>query len=124
MTLSHTVEMSLIHVQHHNTESCRHYGIFFFLEVFLLHFVLKIQTLAVLTVYKVQILWAFLWMSFCIYNTQSLSSVCNLRIKDIGEEFGFYQEGDFIIGGVFTIRAGTSNVKGTNSYVKEFYSEE
>ncbi|XP_018422360.1 PREDICTED: vomeronasal type-2 receptor 26-like [Nanorana parkeri] len=54
--------------------------------------------------------------------TNSSSSVCDLKIKAVDEEFGFHQEGDFIIGGVFTIRAGTTNLKGTNSYMKEFYS--
>ncbi|XP_040214403.1 vomeronasal type-2 receptor 26-like [Rana temporaria] len=45
---------------------------------------------------------------------------CLYRGMDVDEEFGFFQEGDFIIGGVFTIRAATTNFMGSKSYVKLF----
>ncbi|XP_077334757.1 taste receptor type 1 member 3-like isoform X1 [Lithobates pipiens] len=114
--------MSLTRMCHRSTEPCRHYGIFSITERVLLSIVMKIKAIAVCTLQKFRIAWIVLWMALCIYSTQSSSSPCNLMIKDVDEEFGFYQEGEFIIGGVFTIRAGTTNFKGAKSYMKDFFS--
>ncbi|XP_077334216.1 vomeronasal type-2 receptor 26-like [Lithobates pipiens] len=114
--------MSPIHVLHHSTEYYRFYGLFSLIEASLLSIIVKIKAIVEFPLHKVLLYWIVLWMVFCIQTSYSSSSVCDLRIKNVDEEFGFYQEGDFLIGGVFTIRAGTTNLRLTKSYTKPFYS--
>lgn len=115
--------MSLIRVLHPSTEYYRYYGVFSLLEASL-SIIIKIKAIAEFPLHKVSLYWIVLWMSFCAHTSSGSSSVCDLRIKAVDEEFGFYQEGDLLIGGVFTIRAGTTNLRLTKSYTKAFYSIE
>lgn len=75
----------------------------------------KITVLSSYNDNKGQLLRIVLWMTLLLYGDQSSSTIFHIQFEATEEEIKFYQEGDFIIGGVLTISAATTNYTENNT---------
>ncbi|XP_077334595.1 uncharacterized protein LOC143975937 [Lithobates pipiens] len=115
--------MSLSNVQHQVTELCTQSVIFRIAEIVLFYTYMKIKTLSSPNSYKSWLFWIVLRMTFFIYKTQSSEPIFKVQFGVREFDLDFYQEGDLIIGGVFTIATSTVHDTGIENNTRTLYCQ-